>query len=338
MGSPAFYPQLLISKQPFTQDTAQQLVAKADTANYDVIFAPFVNEEGPFGKVARGEASLSGIRGELSGGVFTPATDARPFFFEMTGHLPRPLLQAWIAVGVVVAGLGAAFVLTRRTTGQPLRPDAAMVCGLTYFAILGVGFMVVELVLLARLTLVLGHPVVALATVLAGLLLAGGAGSLASRRLHVEARPWTLAVAATLVAVMVLILVPITDHVPHAIVTLPLAGRVLAVLVVLAPLGAAMGTLMPNGLRLFPGDATVPWAINGVGSVVGSVLATTLALKYGYPMAALTGAILYAALAVVGPALLGRPVWIPLVSRSPEPSPVQVIPVSTAGVGKRGGR
>jgi predicted membrane-bound spermidine synthase len=337
-GSPAFYPQLLVGKRPFTQDTARQLVAQADTANYDVVFAPFVKEDGPFGKVAGGEASLTGIRSQLSGGVFTPATDARPFFFEMTGHLPRPLVQAWIAVGVVVAGLGTAFVLTRRAAGQPSRPDAAVVRGLTYFAILGVGFMVAELVLLARLTLVLGHPVVALATVLAGLLLAGGAGSLASRRLSVETRPWTLALAAALVAVMTLLLVLVTDQVPHAIVTLPLAGRVLAVLLLLAPLGAAMGTLLPGGLRLYPGDATLPWAINSVGSVVGSVLATTLALKYGYPVAALTGAILYAALAVVGPALLGHPVWTALGARSPEPSPAQVIPVSTAGVGKRGDR
>ncbi len=316
-GSPAFYPQLLISKQPFTQDTAQQLVTQADTANYDVMFAPFVVEDGPFGKVARGEASLTSIRGELSGGVFTPATDARPFFFEMTGNLPRPLVQAWIAVAVVVAGLGAVFILTRRAARQPIRPSAATVRGLAYFAILGVAFMVVEIVLLARLTLVLGHPVIALATVLAGLLLAGGAGSVVSRRLPVEARPWIVALAAVLVAVLALVLVPITGHVPHTILTLPLAGRVVAVLIVLAPLGAAMGTLFPSGLRLFPGDATTPWAINGVGSVVGSVLATTLALKYGYPVAAFTGAVLYAALAVAGPVLLGRPVRFSLRSDRP---------------------
>lgn len=337
-GSPAFYPVLLISKQPFTNDSAQQLVDKADTANYTVIFAPFVKEDGPFGKVARGEVSLTGIRGELSGGVFTPATDARPFFFEMTGHLPRPLAEAWIAVAAVVLGLGAAFALTRRSTGQPLLPDTATAGGLAYFAILGIGFMTVELVLLARLTLVLGHPVVALATVLAGLLLAGGAGSFASHRLRVEARPWTIAAAATVVAALSLLLIPVTNHVPHAILTLPTPARIAVVLIVLAPLGAAMGTLLPSGLRLYPGDATSPWAINGVGSVVGSVLATTLALKFGYPSAALAGAILYAALALAGPYLLGRPVWLPRSSRSPEPAPAGVIPISAAGLGKRGDR
>jgi predicted membrane-bound spermidine synthase len=337
-NSPAFYPLLLVSKQPFTSDTAQQLVDKANIANYDVIYAPFAKEDGPFGKVARGEASLTSIRGELTGGVFTPATDAKPFFFEMTGHLPRPLVEAWIAVAAVVLGLGAASALSRRSSGQPLLPDAATARGLAYFAVLGAGFMVVELILLARLTLVLGHPVVALATVLAGLLLAGGAGSLASHRLEFERRPRAIGFAAAVVALLSLLLIPVTGHVPHAILTLPTPARVLVVLLVLAPLGAAMGTLLPSGLRLFPGDATLPWAINGVGSIVGSVLATTLALKFGYPVAAVAAAILYGTLALAGPALLGRPVWFPRSARVPEPAAAGAISISTAGLGKRGDR
>lgn len=337
-GTPAFYPLLLINKQPFTNDTAQQLVSKADNANDNVVFAPFAKEDGPFGKVAKGQATLTSIRSELTGGVFTPATDAKPFFFEMTGHLPRPLVEAWIAVAVVIAGLAAAFALARRSAAQPLLPDAATPLGLAYFAILGVGFMVVELVLFARLTLVLGHPTVALATVLAGLLLAGGAGSLLSHRLALASRPRTLTLAAAAVAVLSLVVIPVTDHVPHAILILPTPARVFAVLVLLAPLGVAMGTLLPSGLRLFPGDATLPWAINGVGSVVGSVLATTLALTFGYPIAALAGAVLYAALAVAGPALLGRPVWFPRPAHAPEPAPVGVGSISATRLGRRGDR
>ena len=86
---------------------------------------------------------------------------------------------------------------------------------------------------------------------------------------------------------------------------LPVAGRVGVAAVLLAPLGLAMGMLFPSGLRLGTADATLPWAVNGVASVVGAVLATTLAIRFGYPVVSLAGAGLYAGLALVGPALAG---------------------------------
>jgi hypothetical protein len=83
--------------------------------------------------------------------------------------------------------------------------------------------------------------------------------------------------------------------------------RVLIVVLGLLPLGIAMGTLLPSGLRRFDGDATLPWAVNGVGSVIGSVLATTVALTWGYPVALALGASIYAVVAVIGPFLLRQP-------------------------------
>src|SRR5262249_58184378 len=48
---------------------------------------------------------------------------------------------------------------------------------------MGVGFMLVEVALLQRLTVFLGHPTYALTTILFALLIAGGAGSFLSGRL-----------------------------------------------------------------------------------------------------------------------------------------------------------
>ena len=303
-GSPAFYPMLLISKQPFTADSAQAMVAEADTANYDVVFAPFVAANGPFGKVANGEASLTGIRGELTGGTFTPATDAQPFFFEMSESLPRPLIQSWIAVAVVVIGFLFAVLVKTRSSTSSFREQLGQARSLTYFALLGIGFIIVELTLLARLTLVLGHPVIALATVLGGLLLAGGAGSLVSRRFATGGSGLLVTVAALVAAVMTLALPTIIDRLPNGFLSLPLTLRIAIVVLGLLPLGIAMGTLLPTGLRRFDGDATLPWAVNGIGSVVGSVLATTVALTWGYPVALALGAAIYAVVAATGPLLL----------------------------------
>ncbi|MBW3633934.1 MAG: hypothetical protein KY456_13005, partial [Chloroflexi bacterium] len=133
----AFYPLLLISKRPMTEEASRELTARAETLGFTVMFAPFTHENGAFGKVARGEASLIDIEDELTGGVFTPPTDARPFFFEMTEGLPRALVDAWIAVGVVVALAVAGLAMAAHRTRAPRAMTRRLGPALVYFAALG---------------------------------------------------------------------------------------------------------------------------------------------------------------------------------------------------------
>src|SRR4029078_9560207 len=53
---------------------------------------------------------------------------------------------------------------------------------IAYFACLGAGFMLIEIGLMQRFVLFLGHPVYSLSVILFTLLLGGGAGSAVSRR------------------------------------------------------------------------------------------------------------------------------------------------------------
>ena len=74
-----------------------------------------------------------------------------------------------------------------------------------------------------------------------------------------------------------------------ALLWLPMAARVLISFAVLAPLGICLGMFMPLGLRAVSGLSAHAreyvawgWAVNGFTSVVGSVLATVLAMAYGF--------------------------------------------------------
>lgn len=306
-AGPAFYPMLLISKRPMTEAAAETLAARAEALGFTVMFSPFTHEEGPFGRVARGEATLAEIQGELRGGVFTPPTDDRPFFFEMTGGLPGALVDAWIAVGVVVAATLAGLALAARATGNP---GAAVrrYCGpLGWFAGLGIAFMLVEIALLARLGLFLGHPTIVLVVVLAALLAAAGAGSALSGQVATQRLGSVIRVAGVAAAALALIVPWVAEAARIDVGSLPTAVRIALAVLTLLPLGAAMGTLFPSGLRLAGIDAALPWAVNGVAAVVGSVLATTIAIEIGYTAVSLAGALGYAALAVAGPVLLRAP-------------------------------
>lgn len=303
-GGTAFYPMLLLHKRPLTEETARELVDGAENLGFTVMFAPFTHQNGPFGRVASGEATLIDIEAELSGGVFTPPTDARPFFFEMTGGLPDALVDAWIAVGAVVAVAVSGLAVAAYRIGGGQAVAGRVGPPLVYFAALGLAFMLVEIGLIARFSLFVGHPTLALIATLAALLVAAGAGSLVSGRFAVARLERVIMVAAIAAALLSLALPWLVERFWTDAAQLPPVTRIVLAIAAIAPLGMAMGMLFPSGLRLMRADAALPWAVNGVASVVGSVLAITIAIEVGYPAVSTAAALLYVALAVVGPSLL----------------------------------
>ena len=72
-------------------------------------------------------------------------------------------------------------------------PRADVAAALGYFALIGLGFMFVEIGLLSRLSVFLGHPTLALAVLLGGIILFTGMGSLLSATIDVGNPRWARA-------------------------------------------------------------------------------------------------------------------------------------------------
>jgi hypothetical protein len=151
------------------------------------------------------------------------------------------------------------------------------------------------------LNLFLGFPTYSLTITLMALLVFTGLGALLSQRVPPGARRW--AIPALLVAVGALCLFYLFGLTPltNALLSPPLAVRILITLAVLAPLGVCLGMFMPIGLgeisRLgeFPRQYVAwGWAVNGFASVVGSALATILAMSFGFNFVLLLGLACYA--------------------------------------------
>ena len=142
-------------------------------------------------------------------------TDARPFFFnqlrldrlfdqDVFALASRPgvyggNLSATITLAILIF-IAAVFVVT--TIVAPLgatvsRTEPVLAAtGAAYFALIGIGFMMVEIALLQRISVFLGHPVYALSVVLFSLILSTGIGSLASERIPLDDRPKLMAWSA----------------------------------------------------------------------------------------------------------------------------------------------
>jgi hypothetical protein len=148
-----------------------------------------------------------------------------------------------------------------------------------YFALIGFAFMLVENVLVQRFVLYLGHPSYATTVIIACLLLGMGAGASYADRFGI-ARLLRLGVAvpAALLAVVFGL-----SAVFDATLGFALAARVFISACVLLPLGAALGVFFPLGMLRF-GDRAKPWywAINGVFSVVASVMSLALSMEFGF--------------------------------------------------------
>jgi hypothetical protein len=161
---------------------------------------------------------------------------------------------------------------------------------LAYFTSLGLAFLLVEIALVQRAILVLGQPALALATVIGGVLLASGLGSIASSRL-----PWraSLVAAATVAAVAAVS----GSALSHALLAQPLPVRLIGVMALIGPLAFFMGVPFARGIAaLSAHPAMVPWAwaANGSASVIAGVLAVLLSLSFGLGAVLWVGAGFYA--------------------------------------------
>jgi len=175
-----------------------------------------------------------------------------------------------------------------------LRRGAGHRAGLTYFGLLGLGFMLVEVPLLQRFILFLGHPAYAMTTVLFAILFFSGIGSALSH--HISTR---LALAGLVGSIGVYAVG--LPWLFARMLALPLGVRMLIAALALAPAGLLMGMPFPQGLHRLAASATHPevllpwaWGINGALSVVASVLAALLALSFGFDVVLLCGALCYA--------------------------------------------
>ena len=219
-----------------------------------------------------------------------PATDDNPFYFV---ERARPGQRAGIGVIQLQTLLIALVVLIVPFLLVPVVPllkggavrelDARTAAALAYFSLIGIAFMGVEIELFHVFALLLGSPVITFAVVLASLLLSSGVGSYFSAKL-LRAGPRALAaVFATLVALLIVFLIG-REYLLSTVVATPLALRVMATLMIVAPLGILMGMPMPLGMGLIASSQRLVlwgWSLNGMFSVLASVGAIYSAIYMG---------------------------------------------------------
>jgi hypothetical protein len=200
----------------------------------------------------------------------------------------------WLLIGVLALTL-VCIVLPLVLRGTALiRGDGVL---LAFFAAIGAGFMLVEISMLQRLTVFLGHPTYSLTVILFVLLLASGLGSRLSARVPDAAlyRRGTQLLAALTTVLGIAGAATVHVLLTFQASTTPL--RIAVAAAVLASIGVFMGTAFPLGMRiamrLRPELGPWLWGINGATSVLASVLAVVIAMAFGISVSFWSGAASY---------------------------------------------
>jgi hypothetical protein len=228
--------------------------------------------------------------------AIAPPTDQRPFFFLQlrprdvfaVGSARFGLVSTITINGVRVllltvslAILTALGIVWAAGRGMRRGDGRLSVIGRWYFACIGLGYMAVQLALIQRLSIVLGHPITCLALVVATMLLGTGLGSAAAGlpRLR-RAGATVLLVPLAFVTLLVLTFgrIAALDAIPSLTWTAVGAGLLSSLA------GLALGVALPTGMRAFAPTSvavTEAWAINGAFSVLGSAAAALGGLILG---------------------------------------------------------
>ena len=123
---------------------------------------------------------------------FATITDDRPFPFDVTNSRPHffnillPVVLLTLLLGFLPVLLLLVFARERKTAGavSVFKTNPVWsISALLYFALLGLGYLIIEVVLIQSLQIFLGMPVLTLAVVLAAMLLFSGLGSLLTAKL-----------------------------------------------------------------------------------------------------------------------------------------------------------
>jgi hypothetical protein len=246
----------------------------------------------------------------------SPVTDDRPFFFytvqprDVWDFLKKggqaadykinravPLLFELLAVSVLATVIMLA--LPPLFLGERLPAEKGLRGFLIYFVCIGAGYILIQIALIQKFVLFMGHPTYALTVIIFSMLISSGFGSFFSLRVMRDRGETRLSTVLFSIALVVSVLAFVVAPISEWGVGWPLPLKVVVTVVTIAPAGFLMGMPFPTGIRQlearFPQAVRWAWALNAAASVLGSASAIFLAIYIGLRATILIGACLYLA-------------------------------------------
>ena len=175
-----------------------------------------------------------------------------------------------------------------RQAGKPdVKPESESHLRIfVYFFSLGLAFLFIEIAFIQKFILILHHPLYAITVVLSTFLLTAGAGSHFSEKLSRSSLKSVIMLPVATITLLSMIYILSFEFITGFLLETGDLSRYVVSILLIAPLGFCMG--MPFPMALARLSQTIPelipwaWGINGCASVISAILATLIAMQFGF--------------------------------------------------------
>lgn len=306
---------VLISRKPFSDADLSKAKEAISRAKMETVYLPGSNIPTPFSKLLLTKDPRSFYANYRYN--VTPVEDDQPFFFytvqpadlwtfltstaqdsaDYKINRAVPLLFGLVGISIIATLLILA--LPPLLLGARLPTEKHARRSLLYFLLIGTGYILIEIALIQKFVLFLGHPTYALTVIVFSMLVFSSLGSRFSNR------PWPA--LGTTIAIAITILAVVIPWITKAGAGWPLIVKCMVATLLIAPPAFLMGIPFPQGLRILkeksPLSVRWAWSINAASSVLGSAAAIFFAIYVGLKITLLIGAGCYLLAIVAGKAL-----------------------------------
>ena len=303
-------PTIVIKKSAYTADEIQAIakVAKSLPANVPrVTYLPFLNnpvnnevENILLQYIKDGQRSLEEMVASNSSDI-SPVRDDSPFFYKVNKGVPGDFAN--LLIGTSVVALVSVVIPFRKMKSQlgknrKNKEKEKVLLPLFVFICIGIGFMILEISLFQKFILYLGSPTIALSILLGSLLVGMGVGSFFGGKIYPQDIVRRLRSILGSIVVTGVLLFVIHPFILNECLAYGLVIRAIVCFVIVSPLGFLLGIPFPTGIQLLKENNLVkyiPWmyGVNGIMSVLGSVLSVILSMLWGFTLSCFAGLSMY---------------------------------------------
>ncbi len=305
-----YAPTIVIKKSAYTVDEIKAIekVAKSLPADFPrVTYLPFLNnpvnnetENILLQVIKNGQHSLGDIITRNSSDI-SPVRDDSPFFYKVDKGVPGDFVNLLAATAVVAL---LSVIVPFRKIKSKLKKNKKdkekdkVFLPLLVFICIGIGFMILEISLFQKFILYLGSPTIALSILLGSLLVGMGAGSFFGGQIYSQDVVKRLKHISGLIVVAGVLLFVIHPSILNELLAYGLVIRAIVCFVLLSPFGFLLGIPFPTGIQMLKQNNLVkyiPWmyGVNGIFTVLGSVLAVILSMTFGFTSSFFVGLSMY---------------------------------------------
>jgi len=314
---------LIIGKESISQVVAQKIKKFTEKNSFDIIHIPKI-EFTPNKHLTFKEPFFHTMVKELlknrevfeSEYIFNiqSSTDDKPFYFNFfklskVEELSKMLGKSWnpffdsgfILLFIIIQAfiLSVLFILLPalikiKKSTIPIRSSKY----LFYFFLVGLSYMMTEIVFIQKFVLLLGHIVISSTVIIASMLISSAVGALYSQKKDTV----FLKIVIPLISLLIIIITLISPIIGDVFIGTSMIVRVFLAIIISSSVGFFMGFPMAIVIRTLDKKLIpIAWAVNGCASVLGSLTAILLAIFIGYSAVLYITAFIYFAALMILP-------------------------------------